>query len=165
MPIMTSDYVKPLSLHLEQGARILSAEVAELAPASLNPRFTVDDSRLTIEPLFLNSGEAFTIRLFATPATTMIRTIGMVAGIHDVELEPVDLGSARGATGTRIRRFIHYFADVLLITASMIYATLFVLFVQAPYFGASVSSLFLFSLFVALLLYLVTRRPRDIAAS
>ncbi len=66
-------------------AKILSADIVESTPLSLNPVLTVVESGAFVKPLLLNSGDSFVVKLLVQDGSEYISVTGRFAGVNNFE--------------------------------------------------------------------------------
>jgi len=65
-PIISSDYVEPLSISFGENAKILDTEILSAKPNELELQFEVKTSKITFVPTLLNVGDSFLLRVLLT---------------------------------------------------------------------------------------------------
>jgi len=85
LPITVADYVKPLALYVEKAARVLSADIVESLPSNLRPVITVDAGSVTVEPLLLNPGDSFVVKLLVQDGSKYVFPEARIVGVREVE--------------------------------------------------------------------------------
>jgi hypothetical protein len=61
-PILSTDYERPVSLSFGKEARVLTAEVSERNPDSLQPSAKIEEKRIEFAPILLNQGDSITVK-------------------------------------------------------------------------------------------------------
>jgi hypothetical protein len=89
VPITPSDFVAPLRFQFRKDLQMLSAEVIETTPDSLDPKIRVNTSGFTLSPLLLNNEDTFILKLLlAHPGSGLglhVRT--RIVGVSEVKLK------------------------------------------------------------------------------
>jgi hypothetical protein len=89
VPILSSDFSGALRVKLTDDAKVLSAEITETTPASLEPavQATTAGNVVDIAPLLLNAGDSFSLRLFVDHSGPDVSVVARIVGISDVRAE------------------------------------------------------------------------------
>src|SRR5437899_789086 len=61
-PITSSDYERQVSIGFGKDSKILSAQISNCSPESLQPAIHYEDERLSLVPILLNSGDSINIK-------------------------------------------------------------------------------------------------------
>ena len=87
IPIKESDYVLPLGIFFGEDSKILSAEIVDTTPKTLNPEFTIKPPLVAFAPLLLNAGDTFTFRALVARSTDkpFLVPFARIVGISDVK--------------------------------------------------------------------------------
>jgi hypothetical protein len=85
LPIVPSDFEKPLSFHFGKESRILSTEVTAVKPKALKPQLRVQQSQIVIEPLLLNGGDSITIKAIVDQHTGWLDADARITGVSKIE--------------------------------------------------------------------------------
>ncbi|MDQ5823881.1 MAG: hypothetical protein M3441_06655 [Chloroflexota bacterium] len=95
VPIGSHDYAEPLLIRLEGTERVLTVQVAAVHPTNLSPKLAVNASEVTIQPLLLNPGDSFELKMlvegYSGEATVEGRIQGLVAIEESAERVPPTL--------------------------------------------------------------------------
>jgi hypothetical protein len=62
-PIRTSEFVRPISFSVPEGARIINADIVKKEPEALDATIQKEDTKATLVPALLNGGDTFTFKL------------------------------------------------------------------------------------------------------
>lgn len=84
-PIRAADYVRPISFSVDDGVRIVEAEIADKKPESIDATIAKEDQRATLIPTLINSKESLVIKLLIANFNGNIKTDARIEG---VELKP-----------------------------------------------------------------------------
>jgi hypothetical protein len=94
-PITASDYERPISLRFKDNPHVLSAEFADANPPNLITTIEVRDKQVVINPVLMNSGDYYTVKLL----------VGEYSGKFDVDARVVGVKGIRaGRSQDRIKR-------------------------------------------------------------
>ena len=86
LPITAEDQrEKCMIISAGSDAKILSADIVESTPLSLNPVLTVVESGAFVKPLLLNSGDSFVVKLLVQDGSEYIHVTGRFAGVKNFE--------------------------------------------------------------------------------
>ena len=107
LPIIPADYERPVSLCFSENAQIVSAEVSETKPKSLQTTVSVEKTKVVLAPVLLNSGDSLTLKMLVNQFDEKIDVYGHIVGIKDIrKLESAPrqeamrwVGLAAGLTG------------------------------------------------------------------
>jgi hypothetical protein len=87
LPIISSDYELPVSLGFGK-AKILSAEIAEVHPRSLNVSISVEGDtsgeKVVISPTLLNSGDWIALKILVAGFEYEIVVDGRIVGVNEI---------------------------------------------------------------------------------
>jgi hypothetical protein len=88
VPIVSADYERPVSLSFGEGAQILTAEVAETDPDSIQTSVNIGKSvtgasSIVLEPVLLNGGDSITLKLLVSQLGE-IGVNGRIVGVKDI---------------------------------------------------------------------------------
>lgn len=86
IPILPTDFVEHLRFTLGEANRVLGAEVSSLTPPELSPKITTKGSTIEVEPLLLNSGDSFLIKLLLTKPGTNIQANARIVGVSKIQI-------------------------------------------------------------------------------
>lgn len=87
VPIPASDYERPLSISLGADARILSAEITDVTPASLSVDFSQAENGVVFQPVLLNPKDAFAIKILVSDVAKEIHADSRILGVHEIRRE------------------------------------------------------------------------------
>jgi hypothetical protein len=93
VPIAASDYEKPLTITFTGSSQILSSEYLSASPASLAPQQTIQEQRITFEPILLNGGDYFSTKIL----------LGEYSGAFDIDARILGVKSIDRATNKRAK--------------------------------------------------------------
>jgi len=82
VPVLRTDYERPISLHFGDGSTILSAEVSERDPDNLGASVRADEGRVNLNPVLLNAGDWATIKVLVSQVTKHVQIDGRVIGVR-----------------------------------------------------------------------------------
>ncbi len=96
LPIETKDYEARLAVNTAAGSRILMAQVVETNPADLSERIRdssgivpiierVEETKITLRPVMLNSGDSITVQLLMSHAAAKLGITGHIHGISSIK--------------------------------------------------------------------------------
>ena len=86
VPISSKDYEKPISIFFGQDSRIFSTEIFKVYPESLTLDSSLEENKLTLAPLLLNSGDYLEIKcLVNNPNREKVLVHGRVVGVRDIK--------------------------------------------------------------------------------
>lgn len=85
LPILTTDYVRPVSLSFGEEAQILTAEIAETNPRSLHASAKIDGKRVVILPTLLNQGDTIKLKMLVGKSIGQITVDGRIVGVKDIK--------------------------------------------------------------------------------
>lgn len=84
-PIRVDDFERPLRFSWPEPARILTAEVAEVSPESLQPTINAGVNEIVVDPLLLNPGDWLRIRILINQVTK-ISVDARVVGVKGIKV-------------------------------------------------------------------------------
>jgi uncharacterized protein YjeT (DUF2065 family) len=84
LPIAAKDFDRPITLDLGEGAQILTAEISERKPDELQPSINVEQSKIKLEPILLNQGDAITFKMLVTGSTNKIKFDFRIVGVEKI---------------------------------------------------------------------------------
>jgi hypothetical protein len=85
MPIVSADFERPVKVILNDGAKILTADIARFSPKSLTVGVQQEGTSITLLPALLNSRDRFTLRIVAADFAGDIAVDGRIAGVANIK--------------------------------------------------------------------------------
>ncbi len=82
--VTTADYERPVSFSTGPSSKILSAVVTEVEPENLSVDIVIEDSRVTVKPVLLNSKDSITFKLLVSDFSGSVVADGRVVGVKTV---------------------------------------------------------------------------------
>jgi hypothetical protein len=87
IPITSNDYEKPLTVHFEETATILSAEILKTNPNNLDGAIFADKNSFTITPILLNPKDSISVKLLlSSPTTSLFNIDTRIIGVGKIEI-------------------------------------------------------------------------------
>lgn len=83
-PLPSGDYESPLTIYMGPDARIFSIEVREKFPSDLEVSCTIQEKIFNIEPLLLNTGDFFSIKVVGTNFGEEISAKARIIGVRKI---------------------------------------------------------------------------------
>jgi hypothetical protein len=101
LPIVASDFIEPLSLSIEAGARLLSADIVGANPPELHPTVRIDEHAAVVEPLLLNPGDSFVVKLLIQDGNERVLPTGRIIGVRTIDrvMDPDTFSELHGLIG------------------------------------------------------------------
>ena len=65
-PILANDFEKPISIYVEENAKIYAVKIKQLHPENLSLSHIIKDDFLIVDPLLLNPGDEFEMDLYSS---------------------------------------------------------------------------------------------------
>lgn len=84
IPIASSDYERPLSIHFYKETRVLTGEVSQSDPININAQIEVHDQSILIMPVLLNKGDSITIKALVSNYSCMPKFDGRIIGVKNI---------------------------------------------------------------------------------
>jgi len=84
VPIVSTDYERPVSLNFSDNCQILTADISETNPKSLQASVSIENSKAVISPILLNSGDSIKVKLLVSQFDGQINVDGRVVGVKDI---------------------------------------------------------------------------------
>ncbi|WNZ46551.1 hypothetical protein Q2T42_01705 [Leptolyngbya boryana CZ1] len=81
VPILPSDFLKDLTISFDGSAEILSAEITEKKPHSIDTNITINGTQLIISPSLWNSGDTITVKSLVSEFKEDVQVSGRIVGI------------------------------------------------------------------------------------
>jgi hypothetical protein len=81
--ISPSDFIEPLTI--SGSGKILSVVVSKANPEGLKPQIRFTDSQITIEPLLLNGGDAFSLNLLTDGEFANPNLSARIMGVKEIK--------------------------------------------------------------------------------
>ena len=88
---MPSDFLKNITVSFDSSAKILSAEIYDKTPQSIDATLSIDGTQLIINPTLWNSGDTITIKSLVSEFNEKIQVSGRIVGIQDFVCNSSDL--------------------------------------------------------------------------
>ena len=83
-PVAMSDYERPISLGTGTHSRILSVAVTEKDPEALSVELTVEQSRVVLQPLLLNSNDFIILKLLVSDFGGAVIADARIVGVKGI---------------------------------------------------------------------------------
>lgn len=83
-PITITDFVRPLTILFDETSEIISAEVIERKPKSLEATVTHNRTQVTVNPTLLNGSDWFEIKILSSGQGEITSVSGRVVGIREI---------------------------------------------------------------------------------
>jgi hypothetical protein len=84
-PIARSDFDLPLSIAFKPPARIISAVIDSEEPSNLGVELIVNEHQLSTQPMLLNAGDRFTLKMLLSRDSKEFRVDGRILGVKAIE--------------------------------------------------------------------------------
>lgn len=114
--ILATDFVQPLTLAFGGDSRVLRAEVTKVQPPALNVVVHIVDQQVRIEPLLMNGGDLFQLRILLSGFHLEDLSVQCrVVGIHEVSQFNArsELRKQRLAFGQDLAAFLAVYSVVI----------------------------------------------------
>lgn len=85
IPIISTDFEKPIVITFDRQNEILSAEVTEKNPSNLDPKLTVTQDGVELSPLLLNNGDYIIFKTLLTSCIGDIQVSGRIVGVNNIQ--------------------------------------------------------------------------------
>lgn len=82
--VSAADYERPVSFATGASSKILSAAVTDVDPENLAVDISVDDSRVTVQPVLLNAKDSITLKLLVSDFSGSLSVDGRVVGVKTI---------------------------------------------------------------------------------
>jgi hypothetical protein len=135
-PILRGDYQYPLHVGLGEGTQVLTVEQVDSNPEGINPLPSITQSRneVRVEPVLLNAGDSFRLKLLVTKYGGTVDLEARIVGVKQIKLvgpEPRKLRLAVAYTTLALTACVYLGAALVGITALVkgSWATILVCFV------------------------------------
>ena len=84
IPIRKSDFDSKIVIGLDASNRILRSNIVEKNPRNLNPKISVKDNLISIEPLLLNANDHFILQILSEGNNDSLFINARIAGIESI---------------------------------------------------------------------------------
>jgi hypothetical protein len=84
LPVTANDFERPFSLQFKKNTQILNAEVANANPSSLQPSIKVEEQKIIVDPILLNSSDSVTLKLLVSKLTCDFDVDARVVGVREI---------------------------------------------------------------------------------
>lgn len=84
VPILESDFNRPISIVFDENAKILSAEISEENPKKLDAEIEFDDNNIKLAPILLNPGDSVTIKSLISEYNKDFTIDGRIVGVKEI---------------------------------------------------------------------------------
>ncbi len=84
LPVTANDFERPFSLQFKENAQILSAEIANANPSSLQPSIKVEEQKVILDPILLNSSDSITLKMLVSKLTCNFDLDARVVGVREI---------------------------------------------------------------------------------
>jgi hypothetical protein len=85
VPIVPSDYLRPVKFSLGETVQILSAEVMETNPDNIEASVKVDAEAVVLTPVLLNGGDSITLKILLAQFEGEIDVDGRIVGVKHIQ--------------------------------------------------------------------------------
>lgn len=88
VPIPANDYERPICLRFGNNARILSYEIIDRIPESLQPKIYMKDeneANVTLEPVLMNGGDSVSLKVLISEIEENIEVDGRIIGVREID--------------------------------------------------------------------------------
>jgi hypothetical protein len=86
VPITANDYERPVALKFKESSNILSAELASAVPENLVIKPTIHDKLVALDPVLLNSGDVFTVKVLVGEYSGPVEVDARIAGVKNIRV-------------------------------------------------------------------------------
>jgi hypothetical protein len=84
VPIVSTDYEQPLCLQFSEKTHILTADVSKTYPESLEVSVNIQNTKIVLSPVLLNSGDSVTLQMLINQFDGKITFGGRVIGVREL---------------------------------------------------------------------------------
>ncbi|MGH8719792.1 MAG: hypothetical protein ACREV0_12760, partial [Burkholderiales bacterium] len=99
-PIPVTEYEDSIQVITNEGVRLVRAQLTDVQPKDLQPKFSIDHEKLQISPLLLNPGDLITFAAITSGGKPDFSVRARIAGIKSVVLE--DRSARKSNTAKRV---------------------------------------------------------------
>jgi hypothetical protein len=85
VPVVSTDYEKPISIDLGKETRVLTAEVIKKSPPNLQSAISIEDHVVTLYPALLNPADSITTKMLVTKYENGLEVNSRIIGVSRVE--------------------------------------------------------------------------------
>jgi hypothetical protein len=85
VPIVPSDFLRPLKFGFGETVQILSAEIMETSPSNVEASLESDSKAVVLTPVLLNAGDTVTFKVLLAQFAGKIEVDGRVVGVKQVQ--------------------------------------------------------------------------------
>jgi len=84
LSILPTDYQRPVSFGFDNEARVLTAEVIETNPDSLEASIGIEGKKVVFEPTLLNEKDSITLKMLVSQFDGQVTVDGRIVGVKDI---------------------------------------------------------------------------------
>lgn len=85
IPIVPSDFEKPITFVFGEESEIISAEIYDKSPENIYPNIHIEGNNILVEPLLLNPNDSFSIQiLFSNYTLKAVKCDARIVGIREI---------------------------------------------------------------------------------
>lgn len=84
MPILATDYEHPINLSFDEKTKVLTAEVFKTNPKSLKATVKIEDAKIILPPVLLNSRDSIILKTLVSQFNGKISVDGRIIGVKDI---------------------------------------------------------------------------------
>lgn len=84
-PILPTDYIAPLSLYAQVGAKILSADIVAVSPHNLRAGISLKNGAAVADSVLLNPGDFFDVKILAQDGSEWMIVEGRLVGVQAIQ--------------------------------------------------------------------------------
>jgi len=108
-PISATDYEDSIQILMSEGVRLIRAQVIDVQPKDLQPKFSGNGGNLLISPLLLNPGDTITFAVITARGKPSFKVRTRIAGIQSVSVVSDDRATRRSsATSLALRSLMAF---------------------------------------------------------
>jgi hypothetical protein len=85
VPITSADYEIPVSFCFHEDTKVLTAEISETNPENLRASLVIENTKIILTPILLNSGDSITIKMLVSQFDGQISVDGRIIGVKRIQ--------------------------------------------------------------------------------
>lgn len=86
MPIVSADYERLVSLSFGESAQVLTAEISNTNPESLQAVVSTENNKVVLEPVLMKSGDSITFNMLVSQFSGQIKVDGRIVGVKSIRM-------------------------------------------------------------------------------
>ncbi len=93
MPILSTEYDRPITLSFGKGSKVLDVEILSMIPSNIKTSVKIDSEKIVVEPLLLNSKDSFVLKILLNNFNNEVDVDARIVGVKQIQSSHSPIGS------------------------------------------------------------------------